>query len=147
MVPTRPYRNLLYSDWLDKELPTYRALQVSKCINFFCHGSSILGLDRLLLHLGQLFDGVGVVAEILKWLSDQHLDRKSLLNAKWLLWPLITNEAFIQMASAKCFVELILWPVHIPSLKLKEGVNQMCPPGPKQLYNRLGVRQLFLVFG
>ena len=43
-----------------------RAFEVSKSVNLLGHGAAVLGLDRLLLHLGQLLDGVGIVSQILK---------------------------------------------------------------------------------
>ena len=43
-----------------------RAFEVSKSVNLLGHGAAVLGLDRLLLHLGQLLDGVGIISQILK---------------------------------------------------------------------------------
>ncbi|GMR49156.1 hypothetical protein PMAYCL1PPCAC_19351, partial [Pristionchus mayeri] len=41
------------------------ALQIGECSDLLCDGSSLLGFHRLLLHLLQLTDRLGVVAEIL----------------------------------------------------------------------------------
>ena len=52
-------------DLSDSLLALGRALEVGEGIDLLGHGSSLLRFDRLLLHLPQLFDGIGIVAKIL----------------------------------------------------------------------------------
>ena len=42
------------------------ALQVGERVDLLRHGATLLRLDWLLLHLAELFDGVGIITKILK---------------------------------------------------------------------------------
>ena len=55
-----------FEDLPDALLAFGGALEVGKGIDLLRHGSPLLWLHGLLLHLAQLLDCVGVVAEILK---------------------------------------------------------------------------------
>ena len=50
----------------DPLLALGRALQVGEGVYLLCHGPPLLRLHRLLLHLSQLLDCVGVVTQVLR---------------------------------------------------------------------------------
>ena len=52
-------------DLPDSLLALGRALEVGEGVDLLGHRPTLLGLDRLLFHLAQLLDRVGVVAQVL----------------------------------------------------------------------------------
>ena len=54
-----------FENFSDSLLALGGALEVGKGVDLLSHGPSLFGLDRLLLHLPQLLDGVWIVAKIL----------------------------------------------------------------------------------